>query len=202
MGMRVRPSEVPGAGRGLFAAWHGGLPAGHRIPYTGDEIVLSSDAARRPVRAADEARRRHRCGAPQLWTRPLGERPARRRGRAWASAPGELRVRAAHAARRRRSAHCCSEDTATHCEGGGAARALRRRLLALPRRRDQPAGSGSCSSGAREPLSPQQNWRRLEQARNQRQRRAGAYDRRRPAARQQRLAPDRRKARPERGGAT
>ena len=42
-GVRVRPSGIPGAGRGLFAAWHAGLPPKHRIPYTGDEIVLSND---------------------------------------------------------------------------------------------------------------------------------------------------------------
>jgi hypothetical protein len=41
MGVRVLP--VPGAGRGLFAAWHGGLMKGHRIPYTGDEIALADD---------------------------------------------------------------------------------------------------------------------------------------------------------------
>jgi hypothetical protein len=42
VGVRVRPSSVDGAGRGLFAAGHSGLPKGHRIPYTGDEILLSS----------------------------------------------------------------------------------------------------------------------------------------------------------------
>ena len=39
-GVRVRKSTVPGAGRGLFVAWSAGLPAGHNIPYTGDEILL------------------------------------------------------------------------------------------------------------------------------------------------------------------
>ena len=43
MGLRVQKSTVPGAGRGLFAAWAGGLPADHRIPYTGDEMELLSD---------------------------------------------------------------------------------------------------------------------------------------------------------------
>ena len=43
VGVRVRPSSVPGAGRGLFASWHKGLAKGHRIPYTGDEIALAAD---------------------------------------------------------------------------------------------------------------------------------------------------------------
>jgi hypothetical protein len=43
MGLRVKQSDVAGAGRGLFAAWHTGLPKGHRIPYTGDEIELQQD---------------------------------------------------------------------------------------------------------------------------------------------------------------
>ena len=42
MGVRVKKSSVPDAGRGLFAAWAGGLPAGHKIPYTGDDIALDA----------------------------------------------------------------------------------------------------------------------------------------------------------------
>jgi len=41
LGVRVRPSGV--AGRGLFVAWESGLSPKHRIPYTGDEIILSND---------------------------------------------------------------------------------------------------------------------------------------------------------------
>lgn len=48
MGVRVRPSSVPGAGRGLFAAWRDGLAKGHRIPYTGDAIALNDDEAGGP----------------------------------------------------------------------------------------------------------------------------------------------------------
>lgn len=40
MGVRVKKATLPGAGRGLFAAGRD-LPAGHRIPYTGDEIALA-----------------------------------------------------------------------------------------------------------------------------------------------------------------
>jgi hypothetical protein len=36
----VKPSSVPGAGRGLFAGRREGLPLNHRIPYTGDRIAL------------------------------------------------------------------------------------------------------------------------------------------------------------------
>ena len=43
MGVRVRPSSVPARAAACSLARHGGLPAGHRIPYTGDEIVLRSD---------------------------------------------------------------------------------------------------------------------------------------------------------------
>ena len=50
---RARAAVVgAGCGRGLFAAWHGGLPQGHRIPYTGDEIALRDDERRRSVCAA------------------------------------------------------------------------------------------------------------------------------------------------------
>jgi len=42
-GVRVKKSSIPGAGRGLFAAWNDGLPNGHNIPYTGDLIDLSND---------------------------------------------------------------------------------------------------------------------------------------------------------------
>lgn len=41
MGVRVRQSKVPQAGRGLFA--HRDLPKHHRIPYTGDEVALRED---------------------------------------------------------------------------------------------------------------------------------------------------------------
>jgi len=41
VGLRVRESTVPNAGRGLFAARD--LPAAHRVPYTGDEIELRVD---------------------------------------------------------------------------------------------------------------------------------------------------------------
>jgi hypothetical protein len=37
LGLRVQQSQV--AGRGLFAAWPQGLPANHRVPYTGDLIA-------------------------------------------------------------------------------------------------------------------------------------------------------------------
>jgi len=47
-GVRVRPSSIRGAGRGLFAAWQGGLAKGRRIPYTGDEIQLRADEAGGP----------------------------------------------------------------------------------------------------------------------------------------------------------
>jgi len=41
LGLRVQPSSVAGAGRGLFAARD--LPADHRVPYTGDRIALRGD---------------------------------------------------------------------------------------------------------------------------------------------------------------
>ena len=41
MGVRVRLSKVPNAGRGLFA--HRDLPKGHRIPYAGDDVQLRQD---------------------------------------------------------------------------------------------------------------------------------------------------------------
>jgi hypothetical protein len=40
-GLRVKKSDVPGGGRGLFAAR--ALPAGKDIPYTGDQILLNSN---------------------------------------------------------------------------------------------------------------------------------------------------------------
>jgi len=67
LGLRVQLSSVAGAGRGLFAARPQGLPAGHRVPYTGDLI------ARRPLRTGDKTRRGHRRGAAQRRPRPLGE---------------------------------------------------------------------------------------------------------------------------------
>jgi hypothetical protein len=42
MGVRVKKSTLPRVGRGLFAASRD-LPAGHRIPYTGDEIELTQE---------------------------------------------------------------------------------------------------------------------------------------------------------------
>ena len=77
MGVRVRPSEVPGAGRGLFAAWHGGLAAGHRIPYTGDEIVLNSGATGGPYvlqtkRGAGIDAARRNCGLGRWVNDPRG----------------------------------------------------------------------------------------------------------------------------------
>ncbi|MDR3444251.1 hypothetical protein, partial [Dyella sp.] len=48
VGVRVQPSSVPGAGRGLFAGRHAGLAKGHRIPYTGDAITLDRDATGGP----------------------------------------------------------------------------------------------------------------------------------------------------------
>jgi hypothetical protein len=41
LGLRVRKSTIPSAGRGLFAARD--LPANHRVAYTGDEIALRAD---------------------------------------------------------------------------------------------------------------------------------------------------------------
>lgn len=43
LGVRVKPSAVPGAGRGLFAGKREGLPKGHRINYTGDIIELDDN---------------------------------------------------------------------------------------------------------------------------------------------------------------
>jgi hypothetical protein len=43
LGLRVKPSQVPGAGKGLFAARP--LPAGTSIPYTGDLIPLNNARA-------------------------------------------------------------------------------------------------------------------------------------------------------------
>ena len=48
IGVRVKPSSVPDAGRGLYVARRSGLPKGHRIPYTGDEIDLTRAAAGGP----------------------------------------------------------------------------------------------------------------------------------------------------------
>jgi len=44
LGLRVRQSTVPSAGKGLFAAWPRGLPKGHRVPYTGD--LISTEGGR------------------------------------------------------------------------------------------------------------------------------------------------------------
>ena len=43
LGIRVRKSGIPSAGRGLFVARPGGLMKGHSIPYTGDELELHTD---------------------------------------------------------------------------------------------------------------------------------------------------------------
>lgn len=81
MGVRVTQSSVPGAGRGLFAAWHDGLPKGHRIPYTGDEIALRSDEDGGPYvlemkrgSGIDAARRN--CGLGRWVNDPRGARDA------------------------------------------------------------------------------------------------------------------------------
>ena len=76
-GLRVKKSTVPGAGRGLFAAWHDGLPAKHRIPYTGDEIVMGGPGEGGPYvletkngHGIDAARRN--CGAGRWINDPRG----------------------------------------------------------------------------------------------------------------------------------
>ena len=77
MGVRVRPSSVEGAGRGLFAAWLGGLARGHRIPYTGDEITLRNDEAGGPYvlqtkRGAGIDAARRNCGLGRWVNDPRG----------------------------------------------------------------------------------------------------------------------------------
>jgi hypothetical protein len=77
MGVRVRPSSVQGAGRGLFASRHDGLHKGHRIPYTGDEVVLSSGAAGGPYvlqtkRGAGIDAARRNCGLGRWVNDPRG----------------------------------------------------------------------------------------------------------------------------------
>ena len=69
LGLRVRRSTVPGAGRGLFAARD--LPSGHRVPY-GRRNRVARRRARRTVRAADAPRRGHRRGAAQRRPPPVG----------------------------------------------------------------------------------------------------------------------------------
>ena len=54
IGVRVQPSSVPGAGRGLFAAWPTGCQADHRIPLHGRRDRAARAEPRWPVRAADE----------------------------------------------------------------------------------------------------------------------------------------------------
>ena len=86
MGVRVQPSSVPGAGRGLFAGKHGGLPAGHRIPYTGDAIELRADRHGGPyvlqtrVGAGIDAARRN-CGLGRWVNDPRGARDEHGRAR-------------------------------------------------------------------------------------------------------------------------
>jgi RNase H-like domain found in reverse transcriptase/Reverse transcriptase (RNA-dependent DNA polymerase)/Integrase zinc binding domain/Chromo (CHRromatin Organisation MOdifier) domain len=77
MGVRVKPSCVDGAGRGLFAARHGGLPAGHRIPYTGDEIALTRSDRGGPYvletkRGAGIDAARRNCGLGRWVNDPRG----------------------------------------------------------------------------------------------------------------------------------
>jgi hypothetical protein len=79
MGVRVKRSGVAGAGRGLFVAREGGLPADHRIPYTGDEIRLTRDSAggayvleTRRGTGIDAARRN--CGVGRWVNDPRGSR--------------------------------------------------------------------------------------------------------------------------------
>jgi hypothetical protein len=86
MGVRVQASSVQGAGRGLFAAWPTGLPKGHRIPYTGDEIVLRDDSPGGPYvlqtkrgEGIDAARRN--CGLGRWVNDPRGAIDERGRAR-------------------------------------------------------------------------------------------------------------------------
>jgi hypothetical protein len=79
IGVRVKRSGVSGAGRGLFVARHGGLPAQHDIPYTGDRIHLGRDAAGGPYvletkhgEGIDAARRN--CGLGRWLNDPRGGR--------------------------------------------------------------------------------------------------------------------------------
>ena len=128
-----------GRGQGLVrcvARW--ARCEGHRIPYTGDAVVLRSDEHGGPYvlqtkRGAGIDAARRNCGLGR-WVND----PARCHGRAGPAACRELRVRAAHAARRR-AAHSGSEDTAPHSEGGGAARTIRQRVLALLHGHERPA---------------------------------------------------------------
>jgi hypothetical protein len=64
VGVRVKKSPIPGAGKGLFAARPEGLPKGTSLPYTGDDIVLDDDGKGGPYvlqtrngRGIDAARR-------------------------------------------------------------------------------------------------------------------------------------------------
>ena len=80
VGVRVKPSSIPGAGRGLFVARAGGLPAGHRIPYTGDEVSLDAGGTvggpyvlqTRAGEGIDAARRN--CGLGRWVNDPRGAR--------------------------------------------------------------------------------------------------------------------------------
>ena len=79
-GVRVKKSGVSAeAGRGLFVARHGGLPAQYDIPYTGDRILLQRDAAGGPYvletkhgEGIDAARRN--CGLGRWVNDPRGGR--------------------------------------------------------------------------------------------------------------------------------
>ena len=86
MGVRVKPSAVPDAGRGLFAAWPAGLAKGHRIPYTGDEIALSGANQGGPYvlqtkRGAGIDAARRNCGLGRWVNDPRGATDANGRAR-------------------------------------------------------------------------------------------------------------------------
>lgn len=77
MGVRVKASSVPGAGRGLFVERRNGLPTGHRIPYTGDEVVLADERAGGPYvlqtrRGAGIDAARRNCGLGRWVNDPRG----------------------------------------------------------------------------------------------------------------------------------
>ena len=76
-GLRVKKSSIPSAGRGLFAAWQAGLPKGHRIPYTGDEIDLPTGSAGGPYvlqlkRGSGVDATRRNCGVGRWVNDPRG----------------------------------------------------------------------------------------------------------------------------------
>lgn len=87
MGLRVKKSPIPGTGRGLFVAWARGLPKGHRIEYTGDEIALDSAGDKggpyvletRSGEGIDAARRN--CGLGRWVNDPRGASDEQGRGK-------------------------------------------------------------------------------------------------------------------------